>query len=153
MQRWLTVIITIFIACTSFGQDGTRTGKVLDQPGPGCGISVTSPNFKGKDSVTWCDPSIKNWRPRGGDHTEQRFIIRGTLTNPSNGGFITLSVIVDKEYAQPGKFEIDADGTWMGELFLRTSDSANRDMTIVVYVNNNKREIIKRCAFFIISCK
>ena len=153
MQHLLTVIITAFIAFKSFAQDSTLTGKEMDQPIAGCGISVTSPNFRGKDSATWCDPSIKSWRPRGGDHAEQRYIIRGTINNPPEGGYITLSVIVDREYAQPGKFGIDTDNTWVGELFLRTSDSAARNIKIVVSVNNNKREIIKKCHFFIISCK
>jgi hypothetical protein len=146
MQRFLTVIITAFIACKSFAQN--KTNHVT-----GCGISITSPDFNGRDSATWCDPSIRSWRPRGGDNKEQRFIIRGTATNPPEGGYITLSVIVDKEYGQPGRFEINSDGAWVGELFLRTSDGISRDKTIVVYVNSEKREITNKCEFIIQSCK
>ena len=126
---------------------------LIRNPVVGCGVSITSPNFRGMNSITWCDSSIKKeWRLNRGSSPDQQFIIRGNVIKPPAGGYITLSIIVDKEYTQPGKFYINNDGTWNGKLYLSTSDGTSIDKSIIVYVNNGVGEKINECEFFIRSC-
>jgi hypothetical protein len=131
----------------------TIPNLLIKKPVDGRGVSITSPNFRGMNYLTWCDSSIKrDWRLNRGSSSDQPFTIKGTVTKPPAGGYVTLSVIVDKEYTQPGRFFINNDGTWCGKLYLSTSDGTSIDKSIVIYVNNSAGEKINECEFFIRSC-